>query len=61
MKRALSTEEPCAANVACTVLKASEGGDPFTEPNPIPSPKAMRYRLFYRRRMHNVTQISPLT
>jgi hypothetical protein len=33
MTRALSTEEPCAANVACTVLKASEGGDPFAEPN----------------------------
>jgi hypothetical protein len=33
MKRAPSTEEPCAANVACTVLKASEGGDPFAEPN----------------------------
>jgi antitoxin ParD1/3/4 len=32
MKRAPSTEEPCAANVACTVLKASEGGDPFAEP-----------------------------
>ena len=33
MKRAPSTEEPCATNVACTVLKASEGGDPFAEPN----------------------------
>jgi hypothetical protein len=33
MTRAPSTEEPCAANVACTVLKASEGGDPFAEPN----------------------------
>ena len=33
MTRALSTEEPCAANVACTVLKASAGGDPFAEPN----------------------------
>lgn len=33
MKRAPSIEEPCAANVACTVLKASEGGDPFAESN----------------------------
>ena len=33
MTRALSTEEPCAANVARTVLKASGGGDPFAEPN----------------------------
>src|SRR5436305_14819014 len=30
MTRALSTEEPCAANVACTVLKASAGGDPIS-------------------------------
>jgi hypothetical protein len=33
MKRAPSTEEPCAANVARTVLKASGGSDPFAEPN----------------------------
>jgi len=33
MTRALSAEEPCAAKVACTVLKASGGGDPFAEPN----------------------------
>jgi hypothetical protein len=33
MTRAPSTEEPCAAKVASTVLKASEGGDPFAEPN----------------------------
>ena len=31
------TEEPCAAKVASTVLKASGGGDPFAEPNPVPS------------------------
>ena len=33
MTRASSTEEPCAAKVASTVLKASAGGDPFAEPN----------------------------
>ena len=33
MTRAPSTEEPCAAKVASTVLKASGGGDPFAEPN----------------------------
>lgn len=33
MTRALSIEEPCAAKVACTVLKASGGSDPFAEPN----------------------------
>jgi hypothetical protein len=33
MTRASSTEEPCAAKVASTVLKASGGGDPFAEPN----------------------------
>jgi hypothetical protein len=44
MKRAPSTEEPCAANVACTVLKASEGGDPFAEPN-----RALRPMVTWRR------------
>jgi hypothetical protein len=44
MKRAPSTEEPCAANVACTVLKASEGGDPFAEPN-----RALRPAVIWRR------------
>jgi hypothetical protein len=44
MKRAPSTEEPCAANVACTVLKASEGGDPFAEPN-----RALRHWVIARR------------
>ncbi len=43
MTRALSTEEPCAANVACTVLKASEGGDPFAEPN-----RALRHWVIAR-------------
>ena len=33
MTRAPSTEEPCAAKVARTVLEASGGGDPFAEPN----------------------------
>jgi hypothetical protein len=33
MTRAPLTEEPCAAKVASTVLKASGGGDPFAEPN----------------------------
>ena len=33
MTRALSTEEPCAIKMACTVLKASGGGDPVAEPN----------------------------
>ena len=33
MTRAPSTEEPCAAKVASTVLKANGGGDPFVEPN----------------------------
>ncbi len=33
MTRAPFTEEPCAVNVARTVLKASGGGDPFAEPN----------------------------
>jgi hypothetical protein len=44
MTRAPSTEEPCAANVACTVLKASEGGDPFAEPN-----RALRPAVIWRR------------
>jgi hypothetical protein len=44
MTRALSTEEPCAINVARTVLKASGGGDPFAEPN-----RALRHWVITRR------------
>jgi hypothetical protein len=45
MTRALSIEEPCAAKVACTVLKTSERGDPLAEFN-----RAHRFGVLWRKR-----------
>jgi hypothetical protein len=40
-----STEEPCAAKGACTVLKTSGRGDPLAEFN-----RALRCRVLWRKR-----------
>jgi|SRR5215831_1563298 len=45
MTRDHSTEEPCAAKVACTVLKTSGRGDPLAEFN-----RALRYGVLWRKR-----------
>jgi len=45
MIRACSTEEPCAANVACTVLETSGGSDPLAEFN-----RPLRRAVLWRRR-----------
>ena len=47
MTRALSTEEPCAINVARTVLKASGGGDPVAEPNRVPAMQRLFTMAFF--------------
>jgi transposase len=44
MTRAHSTEEPCAANVACTVLETSGGSDPLAEFN-----RALRPVVLWRK------------
>gem|GEM_PF-2326860 len=45
MTRDRSTEEPCAAKVACTVLKTSGRGDPLAEFN-----RAHRFGVLWRKR-----------
>ena len=45
MTRDRSTEEPCAAKVACTVLKTSGRGDPLAEFN-----RALRCGVLWRKR-----------
>src|SRR4030095_10221036 len=45
MTRDHSTEEPCAAKVACTVLKTSGRGDPLAEFN-----RALRFGVQWRKR-----------
>src|SRR5262249_48696111 len=45
MTRDRSTEEPCAAKVACTVLKTSGRGDPLAEFN-----RAWRCGVLWRKR-----------
>ena len=45
MTRVRSTEEPCAAKVACTVLKTSGRGDPLAEFN-----RALRFGVLWRKR-----------
>src|SRR5215510_4960920 len=45
MTRDRSTEEPCAAKVACTVLKTSGRGDPLAEFN-----RAHRFAVLWRKR-----------
>jgi hypothetical protein len=45
MTRARSTEEPCAAKVARTVLKTSGGSDPLAEFN-----RPLRRAVLWRRR-----------
>jgi hypothetical protein len=45
MTRDRSTEEPCAAKVACTVLKTSGRGDPLAEFN-----RALRFGVQWRKR-----------
>jgi hypothetical protein len=45
MIRDHSTEEPCAAKVACTVLKTSGRGDPLAEFN-----RALRGGVLWRKR-----------
>ena len=45
MIRDHSTEEPCAAKVACTVLKTSGRGDPLAEFN-----RALRCGVLWRKR-----------
>src|SRR5262249_24789566 len=45
MTRDHSTEEPCAAKVACTVLKTSGRGDPLAEFN-----RALRFGVLWRKR-----------
>src|SRR5215813_10989435 len=47
MTRDRSTEEPCAAKVACTVLKTSGRGDPLAEFN-----RALRFGVLWRKRSH---------
>jgi transposase len=44
MTRVRSIEEPCAANVARTVLKTSGGSDPLAEFN-----RALRFAVLWRR------------
>ena len=44
MTRDHSTEEPCAAKVACTVLKTSGRGDPLAEFN-----RALRFGVQWRK------------
>ncbi len=44
MTRARSTEEPCAAKVACTVLESSGGSDPLAEFN-----RALRPVVLWRK------------
>jgi hypothetical protein len=46
MTRDHSTEEPCAAKVACTVLKTSGRGDPLAECN-----RALRFAVLLRKIM----------
>jgi len=45
MTRDHSTEEPCAAKVACTVLKTSGGSDLLAEFN-----RALRFGVLWRKR-----------
>src|SRR5215831_18695712 len=45
MTRDHSTEEPCAAKVACTVLKTSGRGDSLAEFN-----RALRFGVLWRKR-----------
>jgi hypothetical protein len=45
MTRDRSTEEPCAAKVACTVLKTSGRGDSLAEFN-----RALRFGVLWRKR-----------
>ena len=47
MTRDRSTEEPCAAKVACTVLKTSGRGDPLAEFN-----RALRFGVLWRKGSH---------
>jgi transposase len=47
MTRGRSTEEPCAAKVARTVLKTSGRGDPLAEFN-----RALRFGVLWRKRSH---------
>ena len=44
MTRDRSTEEPCAAKVACTVLETSGGSDPLAEFN-----RALRFAVMWRK------------
>src|SRR5215813_6823053 len=50
MTRDHSTEEPCAAKVACTVLKTSGRGDPLAEFN-----RALRCGVLWRKRSLGTT------
>src|SRR5215510_13996408 len=47
MTRDRSTEEPCAAKVACTVLKTSGRGDPLAEFN-----RGLRFGVMWRKTSH---------
>ena len=48
MTRDRSTEEPCAAKVACTVLKTSGRGDPLAEFN-----RGLRFGVMWRKTSHS--------
>ena len=50
MTRDRSTEEPCAAKVACTVLKTSGRGDPLAEFNRNNRVFRMMQKTRYKRR-----------
>ena|SRR5215467_4487261 len=52
MTRDHSTEEPCAAKVACTVLKTSGRGDPLAEFN-----RALRFAVMWRKGSNGTASI----
>jgi len=52
MTRDRSTEEPCAAKVACTVLKTSGRGDPLAEFN-----RALRFGVLWRKRSQGTASL----
>ena len=52
MIRDHATEEPCAAKVACTVLKTSGRGDPLAEFN-----RALRFGVMWRKRSQGTASV----
>jgi hypothetical protein len=53
MTRAWPLEEPCAANVACTVLQTSGGSDPFAEFN-----RALRHAVQWRKTSYGTDSVA---